>query len=54
MSIIFEDNEQKNIITQHKHRLSFEAVIQVFLDPLCLRQQDKYENSEERTQALGR
>ncbi len=24
-----------------------------FLDPLCLRQQDRYENGEERWQALG-
>ncbi|WP_201604251.1 BrnT family toxin [Psychrobacter submarinus] len=53
MSITFEWDEQKNIINQRKHRLSFEAATRVFLDPLCLRQQDRYENGEERWQALG-
>ena len=51
MSIRFEWDEQKNITNQRKHRLSFEAAW-VFLAPLCLRQQDRYENGEERWQAL--
>ena len=53
MSIRFEWDEQKNITNQRKHRLSFEAAIRFFLDPLCLRQQDRYENGKERRQALG-
>jgi len=51
--IEFEWDEQKNSSNQRKHGLSFEEAARVFLDPLCLRQQDRYENGEERWQALG-
>ncbi|WP_407074461.1 BrnT family toxin [Psychrobacter sp. CAL346-MNA-CIBAN-0220] len=51
--IEFEWDEQKNSSNQRKHGLSFEEAARVFLDPLCLRQQDRYENGEEGWQALG-
>lgn len=51
--IEFEWDEQKNSSNQRKHGLSFEEAARVFFDPLCLRQQDRYENGEERWQALG-
>ena len=53
MSINFEWDEQKNIINQQKHGVSFEVAARVFHDPLCLRRQDRYEHGEERWQALG-
>ena len=52
--IEFEWDEQKNIINQQKHSLSFEEAARVFLDPLCLRRQDRYEDGEERWQAIGK
>ena len=43
----------KKNTNQRKHRLLFEAAARVFLDLLCLRQQDRYENDEKQWQALG-
>lgn len=51
--IEFEWDEQTNSSNQRKHGLSFEEAARVFFDPLCLRQQDRYENGEERWQALS-
>ena len=51
--IEFEWDEQKNISNQLKHSISFTEAAQVFLDPLCLRKQDRYENAEQRWQAIG-
>ena len=51
--IEFEWDEQKNISNRLKHRLSFEEAARVFFDPFCLRRQDRFENGEERWQAIG-
>ena len=51
--IEFEWDEQKNSSNQRKHGLSLEKAARVFLDPLSLCQQYRYENGEERWQALS-
>lgn len=51
--IEFEWDEYKNTGNRRKHDLSLEEAACVFLDPLCLRQQDRYENGDARWQALN-
>ncbi|KJV05107.1 BrnT family toxin [Methylocucumis oryzae] len=51
MIILWDEN--KNIINQSKHRISFELAQRVFDDPLHISRQDRIENDELRWQTLG-
>jgi hypothetical protein len=51
MLILWDEN--KNIINQNKHRISFELAQRVFDDPLHISRQDRIENGELRWQTLG-
>ncbi len=46
-------DEDKNLTNQRKHGLSFEIAARVFLDPLHLSMQDRFENGEPRWQTVG-
>jgi len=50
----FEWNERKNQRNLAKHGVSLETARLVFDDPRAISIQDRYENSEERWQTLGR
>ncbi|MCU7959078.1 MAG: BrnT family toxin [gamma proteobacterium symbiont of Bathyaustriella thionipta] len=49
----FEWDEQKNLLNQKKHRVSFELAQKVFSDPHHISIQDRHKNGEERWQTLG-
>ena len=51
----FEWDEEKNLINQRKHGLSFSAAIRVFDDPYCLIEFDRIdeETGEQRWHAIG-
>jgi len=51
MIILWDEN--KNLINQNKHRISFELAQRVFDDPLHISRQDRIENGELRWQTLG-
>ncbi|HET6421300.1 MAG TPA: BrnT family toxin [Geobacteraceae bacterium] len=46
-------DENKNVINQRKHKVSFEVAAQVFDDPFHLSLLDRIENGEERWQTIG-
>jgi len=46
-------DENKNLLNQKKHRISFELAQRVFDDPLHLSRQDRMENGERRWQTIG-
>jgi uncharacterized DUF497 family protein len=51
MKIVWDEN--KNLVNQKKHQISFELAQCVFDDPLHLSRQDRVENGELRWQTLG-
>ncbi len=51
MKILWDEN--KNLINQKKHHISFELAQCVFDDPLHLSRRDRIENGELRWQTLG-
>jgi len=53
MNISFEWNEDKAHANLKKHHVSFEIATRVFLDPLALAYQDRFENGEHRWQTFG-
>ena len=46
-------DNQKNLLNQAKHKVSFEIAQLVFNDPFHLSIQDRYDNDEERWQTIG-
>jgi uncharacterized protein len=46
-------DNQKNLLNQAKHKVSFETAQRVFNDPFHLSVQDRCENGEERWQTIG-
>jgi len=53
MKIKFEWDFAKAQSNVRKHGVSFETASRVFLDPLAMVEQDRYENGEYRWQTLG-
>jgi len=51
MKILWDEN--KNLVNQEKHRISFELAQRVFDDPLHLSRHDRIENGELRWQTIG-
>jgi uncharacterized protein len=46
-------DEVKNRLNQTKHGISFQEAAYVFLDPLLVMVQDRFEDGEERWQSIG-
>lgn len=51
--LTFEWDENKNQSNQQKHKLSFETVRYVFLDPQAKRKPDRMINGEQREHLVG-
>jgi hypothetical protein len=49
----FEWDENKNLLNQKKHKLSFATASLVFDDPFALSRKDRFEDGEERWQTIG-
>ena len=49
----FQWDEAKAVRNLRKHGVRFEEAVDIFWDPLLLREQDRYEDGEERWQAIG-
>ena len=49
----FEWDDEKNRSNKAKHGIRFESALEVFDDPFAIIIQDRYENYEERWQAIG-
>ena len=53
MSRYFEWDETKAETNYRKHGIRFEEASAVFDDPLCVSEQDRIENGEQRWQTIG-
>ncbi len=54
ITVQFEWDEEKNVVNQRKHGVSFEIAARVFADPACVFRQDRVdERGEMRWHAVG-
>lgn len=51
--MIFEWDENKNLINKAKHGVSFDAAKMIFFDPHCIFRLDRIEDGEDRWHAVG-
>lgn len=49
----FEWNQDKDLVNQAKHKVSFDTACLVFDDPYHMSIQDRFDDNEERWQTLG-